>query len=667
MFTKRIAAVILSLLMVLALVPAAALAGDVSSAVHEKSMLAKLDSAWSVLEDVESEAIASGAEMSEVTKAVYKAALQLKLVDEKSINSLTSKSFFFKVNGMECCYDYVARNVPHVSAVSGETVSAISAAVGASQPKNGPTSMDVLLVGPYYGEDSNFTNQYRNEANSIANSVGGEMTELAHYAATGPAIAEAVVEAGVVIYDSHGTASGTSSYLCLTTNSGITSEDYQNGWAVNAGGAAYIDGRYIQNHITQELPNNIFWMAICEGMKLSGRGTTGYALLEAGAGCVYGYSQSVTFSGDYRYEAHFWNNMKNNDMTVAEAFNAMTAALGNWDPAYSSSSGAAWPIVMSPDDPFPTNPDSHQTVYCDWALRGGSLEPVELTEWSLSEEAVELYETTTVNVKFERIPDNANHYELVWHSQDESIAAVSGNNRRVAITGVGEGATNIYCEILVDGECIGTAFCAVNVIHFPTLNEAANEENGTLEFTSTTPNYPWACAIVDGEAVAKSGNSGQDSTVSTMQLVLDMEAGDKLVFDWRVSSESNYDMLGFYVNGTQNGSRISGETDWATITYTAATSGTFTFQWRYEKDYSVSRNDDCGYVDNVRFVPEAYLPGDVNNNGAVESDDALIVLRYSLGLANLTSAQLARADVNGDGLVNSTDAIMILRSALGAA
>ncbi|MBQ1893598.1 MAG: hypothetical protein II155_05775, partial [Clostridia bacterium] len=221
MFTKRIAAVILSLLMVLALVPAAALAEGVSSAVHEKSMLAKLDSAWSVLEDVESEAIASGAEMSEVTKAVYKAALQLKLVDEKSINSLTSKSFFFKVNGMECCYDYVARNIPHVSAVSGETVSAISAAVGASQPKNGPTSMDVLLVGPYYGEDSNFTNQYRNEANSIANSVGGEMTELAHYAATGPAIAEAVVEAGVVIYDSHGTASGTSSYLCLTTNSGI--------------------------------------------------------------------------------------------------------------------------------------------------------------------------------------------------------------------------------------------------------------------------------------------------------------------------------------------------------------------------------------------------------------------------------------------------------------
>lgn len=46
-------------------------------------------------------------------------------------------------------------------------------------------------------------------------------------------------------------------------------------------------------------------MAICEGMKLSGRGTTGYALLRAGCGAVYGYSQSVTFVGDYKFEEIF--------------------------------------------------------------------------------------------------------------------------------------------------------------------------------------------------------------------------------------------------------------------------------------------------------------------------------------------------------------------------
>jgi len=46
----------------------------------------------------------------------------------------------------------------------------------------------------------------------------------------------------------------------------------------------------------------------------------------------------------------------------------MTSYYGNWDPAYSSSSGAAWPIVMSPVDSYPSNPDSHQTVYSDWVM-----------------------------------------------------------------------------------------------------------------------------------------------------------------------------------------------------------------------------------------------------------------------------------------------------------
>ena len=658
---KRFIAVLLTVLMALAVLPAASLAERAGEAVHEKAMLSKLSSVWQELEAVEAEALASGAEPGEVVMAVYRAALQLRLVDEKSINSVTHKGFFFKVSGMECCYDYVARNTKHVSSVTDDMLSAVSSAVPA---KNGPTNMNVLLVGPYYGEDSNFTNQYRNEANSIAATTGGDMVELAHYAATGPAIAEAAADSGVIIYDSHGTASGTSSYLCLTTNSGITSEDYSNGWAVNAGSAAYIDGRYVQHHIPNELPNSIVWMAICEGMKLSGRGTTGYALLEAGAGCVYGYSQSVSFTGDYRYEAHFWNNMKNNNMTVAEAFNAMTAALGNWDPAYPSPSGSAWPIVMSPDDPFPSNPDSHQTVYCDWSLMGGDIEPVDIEGWSLSESAIELYATSTVSVKFERIPDNANNYELTWHSLDRNVATVSGNNRRVNITGVGEGETEIYCEVVAGGEVLGRAYCAVTVLHFPTLDEAANAEGGMLTFTSPSTNYPWVAGFADGRAVAKSGNAGIDSSTSTMQLVLDMQAGEKLRFDWKVSCEDYYDTLSFYVNNSKYGSSITNVTDWETVTYTATTAGTYTFQWRFVKDYSVGSGDDCGYVDNVVYIAN-FLSGDVNEDGVVGSEDALLILRYSLNLIGLSAAQLQRADVNGDGVVNSADATIILRSALG--
>jgi hypothetical protein len=659
MSIKRFLGIALALIMVLVMIPTAALAQTISAEAVESARLKLLDDVWAELDVVEAEAIASGAGSTEVVMAVYKAALQNKLVDEKSFSDVTERGFFFKVDGMWCAYDYVAS-----TSRNAETADSVKPVEVIKGTKNGPTSMNVLLVGPYYGQDSNFTNQYREEAANIAAATGGEVTILQSTGATGPAIAAAAPENGVIIYDSHGTQSGTSSYLCLTTNSGITSEDYSNGWAVSSGSAAFIDGRYIQHHITSELPNSLFWMAICEGMKKSGQGTTGYALIEAGAGCVYGYSQSVSFTGDYRYEAHFWNNMINNDTTVAEAFNAMTAALGNWDPAYSSSSGAAWPIVMSPDDPFPSNPDSHQTVNCDWKLFGGSMDPVALESWSLSAEAVDVIVGNTNTVTFNRIPDNANQYELVWGTENANIAAVSGTNRRVTITGVSLGSTRIYCDVMVDGACIGRAYCDVNVTYNVALSEAAAADGCNLQFS--TPNeYPWTPVTIDGRNAAKSGNTNVHSSESTMSLAINMHAGETLSFEWKVSSENNYDYLKFLVNGSQI-NQICGTTSWATITYTASSDGLYVFNWKYTKDVSVSSGSDCGYVDNVLYTPNTpiYILGDANTDGIVDSADALILLRYSLGMIDLDPELLAYCDVNGDGVVDSTDALEILRASL---
>ena len=590
---KRFFCIALAALMTAALFPFAALAEGTDA--YEARQLGKLEEVWAMLDAVEAEALSSGADMSSVTMSVYKAALQNGLVDKGSFNSLTNKSFFFTVDGMACAYDYTARNYSEAEPLAEPTVITIPGT------KNGPTSTNVLLVGPYYGQDSSFTNQYREEAQSIAQATGGSYTLLQSTGATGPAIAAACPDAGVVIYDSHGTQSGTSSYLCLTTNSGITTQDYSNGWAVSSGSAAYIDGRYIKNHISSELPNSLFWMAICEGMKRQGQGTTGYALIEAGAGCVYGYSQSVSFRGDYTIEAIFWNKMKNENATVADAFAYMVATGCSSDG--SEPNGDAFPIVMSPSDPFPSNPDSAQTVYCDWQLFGGSTEPVELESWSLSEETVELYSNYSVDIVFNRVPNNANKYSLVWYSENEQIATVNGSDRRVTVTGVAEGNTNVGCYVY-DSEgthLLGTASCAVSVLSIPDLNGAANVRNGSLNFINATTNYPWATVIVDGRAAVKSGNAGTHSSTSTLRAVVEMEAGETLSFDWKASSETNYDKLGFYVNNSQVGSLISGLTDWDTITYTANTDASYTFEWRYVKDTSVSSNDDCGYVDNVRY------------------------------------------------------------------
>ncbi len=433
---KRFLGIALAVIMVLTMIPAAALAKGVIESETENAKLRLLDSVWEDLESVEAQVLASGAGRTETVMAVYNAALNNELVDECSFTGVSAKSFFFTVDGMACCYDYVARQGRNFEAAAD--VKPIEVIPGTT--KNGPVNMNVLLVGPYYGHDSSFTNQYRLEAQSIADATGGTVTILQSTGATGPAIAAACPNNGIVIFDSHGTQSGSSSYLCLTTNAGITSQDYSNGWAVNAGSEAYIDGRYIENHITSPLPNSIFWMAICEGMHVNGHGTTGYALLRAGAGVVYGYSQSVTFVGDYAIESIFWNKMKYEDYTVAEAFEYMvnTGCSANGSEPH----GNAFPIVMSPDDPFPANPDSAQTVYSDWMLFGGN--PVDAEGLSFPQESYGL--APTFKLKLEPVvnPADANNYSKTWTSSNPNVAAVDG---RGTVTGVSAGTATITYTI----------------------------------------------------------------------------------------------------------------------------------------------------------------------------------------------------------------------------
>ncbi|MFW9849910.1 MAG: fibronectin type III domain-containing protein, partial [Candidatus Thorarchaeota archaeon] len=71
-------------------------------------------------------------------------------------------------------------------------------------------------------------------------------------------------------------------------------------------------------------------------------------------------------------------------------------------------------------------------------------------------------------------------------------------------------------------------------------------------------------------------------------------------FDWRTASETNYDFLRFYIDGTEQ-NKISGYTSWAHISHTINTWGSHTLRWAYTKDYSVSSYSDCGWIDNIQI------------------------------------------------------------------
>ncbi len=62
---------------------------------------------------------------------------------------------------------------------------------------------------------------------------------------------------------------------------------------------------------------------------------------------------------------------------------------------------------------------------------------------------------------------------------------------------------------------------------------------------------------------------------------------------------------------------------------------------------------------------ESGLPGDVNDDGNVDSSDARIILQYSVGKVELSSDEIARADVDNSDNIDSSDARIVLQIAVG--
>ncbi len=85
-------------------------------------------------------------------------------------------------------------------------------------------------------------------------------------------------------------------------------------------------------------------------------------------------------------------------------------------------------------------------------------------------------------------------------------------------------------------------------------------------------------------------------------MYIEVQGPGTVQFQWKVSSESGYDLLEFTVDGNYYDS-ISGAQDWAQKSSTITGSGSHRLHWRYYKDGSESVGDDCGYVKSVTFTP----------------------------------------------------------------
>ena len=82
----------------------------------------------------------------------------------------------------------------------------------------------------------------------------------------------------------------------------------------------------------------------------------------------------------------------------------------------------------------------------------------------------------------------------------------------------------------------------------------------------------------------------------------------------------------------------------------------------YSKDYGI---DVSKAKLNFVVASRSNTKGDVNSDGRINSNDALLVLQASTGLLTLSDNQKKLAEVTNDGKVNSSDALKILQFATG--
>ena len=114
----------------------------------------------------------------------------------------------------------------------------------------------------------------------------------------------------------------------------------------------------------------------------------------------------------------------------------------------------------------------------------------------------------------------------------------------------------------------------------------------------SSPWLPQTNVTHDRISAARSGGITNNQTTWLETVV---QGPGTLRFWWKVSSETNHDVLRFLLNGVPLAG-ISGEIDWSWRSFDLP-SGTQVLRWAYTKDASGASGQDRAWLDEVEFTP----------------------------------------------------------------
>jgi len=170
-------------------------------------------------------------------------------------------------------------------------------------------------------------------------------------------------------------------------------------------------------------------------------------------------------------------------------------------------------------------------------------------------------------------------------------------------------------------------------------------ETGSLDpaMWVNSPSSPWTFDTnepYEGTYCVKSGTISH-SQETALNLTYTVGDTDSIAFYCKVSSESGYDKLYFYIDNVEK-DNWSGSVAWTRAQY-AVTAGLHTFTWKYKKDNSVSSGSDCCWIDFVVLPRNVNLSVSAGLDIAICEDENAQLNGYA---ANQTSLEWTTA---GDG------------------
>ncbi|NOS72456.1 MAG: hypothetical protein HOP33_21355 [Verrucomicrobia bacterium] len=223
------------------------------------------------------------------------------------------------------------------------------------------------------------------------------------------------------------------------------------------------------------------------------------------------------------------------------------------------------------------------------------------------------------------------NYPLVRFTDGNGIVRY-GRTYNWSSTGVWTGTNVVTTECAIpDGASLQDKVEVVaNGIASPQLSYPIALDTTGLTWSSSG-NINWGIQTSVTHDGADAARSGAIADSQSSSLATTVSGPGALMFWWKVSSETNFDSLRFYLDAVEQPAapRISGEVNWQQRVVTVP-AGSHSLTWTYAKDGSLFTGSDAGWLDQVAFIPTTISTTNDSGPGSLRDIVAALPTGYAV-------------------------------------